>query len=108
MVASEYGRAIEVMNRAAERGVDFRNLHTQLAQAHYRNGDTDAALREIRLAVEENPRLASPHAVLAGLLAETGEYQEARAEYREALSLTQDPRLRARLEDELRALEGLR
>lgn len=99
-------KAIETLNRALDSGTVFEHLHTQLAQAYYMTGDLEAAERETRREIERNPRLPSPHAVLAGLLAEQGERDEAIAEYGRAISLTSDASLKARLEEEIESLGG--
>ena len=78
----------------------------RLARAYYELGDLDMAESVIREEIEQDPTTASLRSVLARLLAEQGRTAEAAAELREAIALTDDPRLRERFEGELEALEG--
>jgi Tfp pilus assembly protein PilF len=106
MKAETPEKAVETLNRALDSGIVFEHLHTQLAQAYHMMGDLEAAERETRREIERNPRLPSSHAVLAGLLAEQGKRDEAIVEYGRAISLTNDARLKARLEEEIESLGG--
>ena len=78
----------------------------RLARAYYGLGDLETAESVIREEIEHDPTTASLRSVLARFLSEQGRTDEAIAELREAIALTDDPRLRERFEGELRALEG--
>jgi Flp pilus assembly protein TadD len=83
--------------------VDY--VHTRLAEAYYSMGDVAAAEEETRKEIALAPKSASAHAVLARLLAETGRFDEARAEYGTAVRLTNDPRLKRAFEEAAAALD---
>jgi len=82
----------------------IEHLHSKLASAYHALGDLPAAEDEIRREILVAPKTASPHAVLAKLLAEQGKTAEARRELETALSLTKDERLRTLFQKELDAL----
>ncbi len=71
------------------------HVHSKLANAYHSLGDVASAEAEIRKEIQLAPRMASPHAILAGLLAEQGRTDDARREFETALSLTKDEQLRA-------------
>jgi tetratricopeptide (TPR) repeat protein len=102
--AGRYEDAAAAFKAALLGHMEVRHVHSKLASAYHALGDLDAAIAEMRREVQASPRMASPHAVLAGLLAEQGKVPEARREFETALSLTSDEELRSVFRRELDAL----
>jgi len=99
--AGRHEEAVAAFKAALLGHTPVRHVHSKLASAYHALGDLDAAIAEMRNEVEASPRMASPHAVLAGLLAEQGKVPEARREFETALSLTSDEQLRTVFRREL-------
>jgi tetratricopeptide (TPR) repeat protein len=104
MSAGRYEDAAAAYKAALLGRTPVRHAHSKLANAYHALGDLDAAVAEMRKEVQASPRMASPHGVLAGLLAEQGRVSEARSEFETALSLTKDEELRAVFRRELAKL----
>ncbi|TSC78270.1 MAG: Uncharacterized protein G01um101433_304 [Parcubacteria group bacterium Gr01-1014_33] len=64
---------------------------SRIAQGYQQAQNFPAALEVYRLMISQNPKVAKFHAVLAALLAETGNIQEARREVEETLKLDPSP-----------------
>ncbi|MBM3306819.1 MAG: tetratricopeptide repeat protein [Candidatus Eisenbacteria bacterium] len=96
-----YAEAVEAYKAAILGQMPVQHAHSKLARAYHALGELDRAVDAMRKEILASPRMASPHAVLAGLLAEQGNTDEARREYETALSLTNDGDLRALFQREL-------
>ncbi|MCK4914984.1 MAG: hypothetical protein KAS89_02385, partial [Candidatus Eisenbacteria sp.] len=99
-----YTEAIAVLKAALTGRTSVDHAHTRLAEAHYALGNMGAAENELRKEIAIRPKLASPHANLARLLAEQGRVAEATHEYETARSLTNDEHMIEFLERELGGL----
>jgi Flp pilus assembly protein TadD len=96
--------AVSALKAALTGRTPVEHAHTRLAEAYYALGNVDAAENELRKEIALRPKLASPHANLARLLAEQGRSAEAIHEYETARSLTNDERMIEFLERELGGL----
>ena len=96
--------AISALKAALTGRTSVEHAHTRLAEAYYALGNMDAAENELRKEIALRPKLASPHANLARLLAEQDRSAEAIHEYETARSLTGDERMIEFLERELGGL----
>ncbi len=96
--------AISALKAALTGRTPVDHAHTRLAEAYYALGNMDAVENELRKEIALRPKLASPHANLARLLAEQGRSAEAVHEYETARSLTSDERMIEFLERELGGL----
>src|SRR5207302_7394995 len=74
----------------ATRGGIETNGHLANGVANYRAGKYEAAARELRQAVEEEPKSDDPHYALALALTETGQLKEAIEEFKKVIALTPD------------------
>jgi len=104
MSAGSYAEAIASFKAALVGRTPIEHLHSRLSNAYHAVGDLAAAEEEMRKEILLTPKSASPHAVLARLLAEQGRNAEARQEIETAMSLTKDERLLSLLRTELEAL----
>lgn len=103
--SGRYAEAIAAFKAALLGRMPVERAHSKLANAYHALGDLASAEAEIRREIEVAPRMASPHAILAGLLAEQGRTDDARREFETALSLTKDEQLRAIFQRQLDSLE---
>lgn len=99
-----YADAISALKAALTGRTPVEHAHTRLAEAYYALGNLDAVENELRKEIALRPKLASPHANLARLLAEQGRSAEAIHEYETARSLTSDEHMIEFLERELGGL----
>ena len=99
-----YAEGITALKAVLTGRTPVEHTHTRLAGAYYELGDLASSENELRKEIAVRPRLASPHANLAGLLAEQGRNDEAVHEYEAALELANDEQLREFLERELGGL----
>ena len=96
-----YSEAISALKAALTGRGAVEHAHTRMAEAYYALGDAEGAEHELRKEIALRPKLASPRANLAKLLAEQGRTDEAIYEYEQALSLAKDERMVAFLEEQL-------
>jgi len=99
-----YTEAVAALKAALTGRTSVDHAHTRLAEAYYALGNMGAAENELRKEIAVRPKLASPHANLARLLAEQGRVAEATHEYETARSLTNDEHMIEFLERELGGL----
>ena len=99
-----YTEAVAALKAALTGRAPVEHAHTRLAEAYYALGNMSGAENELRKEIAVRPRLASPHANLARLLAEEGRTAEAIHEYETARSLTNDEHMIEFLERELGGL----
>ena len=99
-----YNEGIAALKAVLSGRTPVEHTHTRLAGAYYELGNLAASENELRKEIAVRPKLASPHANLAVLLAEQGRTDEAVHEYETALSLTKDAQLTEFLERELGGL----
>lgn len=86
-----YHEEAKELARQSLREVPFSpEMAEQYALALFRTGDTDEAERQLLAAIEMDPRLVGPHALLGDLYRELGEVDAAREHYLTALSLSPD------------------
>jgi len=102
--AGRYADAIAALKASLLGRIPVEHVHSKLANAYHSLGDVASAEAEIRKEIQLAPKMASPHAILAGLLAEQGRTDDARREFETALSLTKDEQLRALFQRQLDAL----
>lgn len=103
--SGSYADAIAAFKAALLGRMPVEHAHSKLANAYHALGDIASAEAEIRKEILLAPKMASPHAILAGLLAEQGRTDDARREFETALSLTKDEQLRALFQRQLDALK---
>jgi tetratricopeptide (TPR) repeat protein len=104
LMSGRYAEAIAAFKAALLGRMPVEHVHSKLANAYHALGDMVSAEAEIRKEILLAPKMASPHAILAGLLAEQGRTDDARREFETALSLTKDEELRALFQRQLDAL----
>jgi tetratricopeptide (TPR) repeat protein len=104
LASGRYAEAVEAFKSALLGRMPVEHVHSKLANAYYALGDIASAEAEMMKEIQLAPKMASPHAVLAGLLAQQGRTDEAKREFETALSLTKDEELRALFQRQLDAL----
>lgn len=102
----EYTQALAAYQAALKAPKPVDGVHSRMAQVYYMMRDLESAEREIREEIRLNPRSPLPHVNLSNILAARSSTSEARAELDTALRLATDPALRARIEQQRRALGG--
>src|SRR5580698_1734860 len=85
-----FAAAVEAYQQVLRQGSNFPEAHTKLSYVQHRAGDDESALREAKIALEENPDNAEAHKNAGLSLTALNNFDAAKSEYDQALRLKPD------------------